>query len=228
MKTKLFSSAILMVMLHQFVAAQEIAKPEMGTASFGIYGGVNFQNINGKDATGDKLENKMVTRFHVGINEEIPVAPEFFFQVGLQFISKGTKGTISYNDKPVTRTLSFNYLEIPLNFVYKPLVGTGNFILGFGPYVGYAIGGKAKFEGESLNGEQDIKFQKSAPDSDPNNAIYFKNLDVGANFFFGYQFVSGINMTFNSQLGLININSEVSNDLAEKNTGFGLSLGYRF
>ncbi len=225
---KIAGSVIMLALLSSIAIAQEAVKPPLGKSSFGIYGGVNFQNINGKDASGTKLENSLVTRFHIGVNDEIPIAPEFYFQAGLHFISKGSEGTIMYNDKPVTRTLTLNYLEVPLNFVFKPLVGTGNFILGFGPYFGYAINGKAKFKGESYTGEQDIKFQKSAPTSDANNAIYFKHMDVGANLFFGYQFVNGFNMIFNSQLGLIAINSDVSTKLVNKNTGFGLSLGYRF
>ncbi len=209
------------------MTAQSLIPPE-GVPSFGIFGGINFQNINGKDASGDKLENSLVTRFHIGINEEIPLSPEFYFQIGLQFISKGSNGPIIYNNKPATRILTMNYLEVPLNFVYKPLVGKGNFILGFGPYFGYAISGKAKIEGESINDTRAVKFQKAVTSGDSNTAIYFKHPDVGGNFFLGYQFINGINLIFNSQLGLIDINSNVSSELAEKNTGFGLSLGYRF
>ncbi|MFM9946164.1 MAG: porin family protein [Bacteroidia bacterium] len=204
----------------------------MGRSSFGVFGGVNMQNINGKDAGGTKLANSLVTRFNIGINYEIPLAPEFCFQPGLQFITKGTKGPVMYTDNSgthsITREIKLNYIEMPLNLVFKPILGNGYMILGFGPYVGYSIGGKAKFTGSPAPSDADIQFVKTAPDNDANNLIYFKKLDVGANFFVGYELGSGLNLVLNSQLGLININSATTSKMANKNTGFGLALGYRF
>lgn len=231
---KIINTLILITVASYIGIAQDV-KPPMGEPSFGFYGGINFQNINGKDASGTKLENSLVTKFHIGVNEEIPIAPEFFFQVGLQYIGKGAKGPIPYrytdltvpHTTTITREISMNYLEMPLNLVYKPLVGKGNFILGGGPYVGYAISGKAKYTGSPAPSDRDITFTKTTPDNDENNLANFKHLDVGGNFFFGYQFLSGFNVIFNSQLGLVDINSDVNTKLSNKNTGFGLSLGYR-
>jgi len=206
-------------------------QPEMGKASFGIYGGINFQNINGKDAAGDKLANSLVTKFHIGVNEELPIAPEFYFQVGIQFMGKGSKGNVQYVDDAglhtITRKLNLNYLEMPLNLVYKPLLGAGHLILGFGPYFGYAATGRAEFTGEFAPGDTDVQFIKTAPLTDKNNLIYYKRLDIGANFMVGYQFQNGINLVLNSQVGLVPINSKTESKLTNKNTGFGLSLGWR-
>lgn len=232
MKNRIVSLAIMLAMLSCTAVAQNSVKPPMGVSSIGIYGGANFQNINGKDASGAKLENTMVKKFHIGLNYEIPIAPEFYFQVGFQYIGKGAKGPIPYTDNAGTRTINreikMNYLEVPLNLVYKPVVGKGNFILGFGPYLGYAINGKAKFAGSNPPADMDIVFIKTTPEGDVNNLANFKKMDVGGNSFFGYQFLSGFNLIFNAQLGLIDINSDVTTQLANKNTGFGLSLGYRF
>jgi len=210
----------------------EAQTAEGSKARFGIYGGVNFQTINGKDANGTTLENSIITKFHAGINEEIPLAPDFKFQVGVQYIGKGAKGDFVYNtngkDVLITREINLSYIEVPLNLVYKPLLGTGNLILGFGPYVGYSFGGKAKFSGTDAPADRDVNFTKTAPANELNNLANYKPLDVGSNFFFGYELRNGINFVFNASLGLININSQTTNKLAEKNTGFGLSLGYRF
>lgn len=230
----------ILVSITVFLAFTFIAKAQadneamspQGKSSFGIFGGLNFQNINGKDDAGNKLTNSLVPRFNIGINYEIPIAPEFYFQPGLQFITKGTKGTVMYSNNSethaITREIKMNYIEMPLNLVFKPLLGTGHLILGFGPYVGYSMGGKAKFTGTSAPSDADIQFAKTAPTSDANNLIYFKRLDVGADFFVGYEMQNGLNLLLNSQLGLVNINSTTPSKLAEKNTGFGLALGYRF
>ncbi|MES2654580.1 MAG: porin family protein [Bacteroidota bacterium] len=204
----------------------------LGSMSFGIYGGINFQNINGNDGGGSALSNSLVTRFNIGINEEIPIATDFYIQPGLQFISKGTEGNVNYTDnsgtRSLTRNLSIFYIELPVNLVYKPLLGTDHLVLAFGPYVGYAVAGNAKFTGTNAPANTDLQFVTDAPNSDANNLIYYKRWDVGANFCVGYEFSNGINMMLTSQLGLININANSSSKLSEKNTGFGLSVGYRF
>jgi len=233
MKIKYLIPCLLFTYVNQALGQNNgYTNSEMGKATFGIYGGINFQNINGKDASGGKLENSLVPRFHFGVNGEIPIAPEFYFQVGLQFISKGTKGPVVYNDNnashTINREIKMNYLETPLHLVYKPLLGLGHLILGFGPYIGYSIGGKAIFSENSAPSNTDLEFVKTVPANDINNLIYFKRMDVGSDFFVGYEFQNGLNFVLNSQLGLININSNTSSKLANKNTGFGLTVGYRF
>ncbi|MFA9214127.1 MAG: outer membrane beta-barrel protein [Candidatus Methylacidiphilales bacterium] len=204
----------------------------LGANSFGIYGGITFQNINGVNAGGDKLSNSLVPRFIIGINEEFPIAPDFFIQAGLQFISKGTEGNVNFTDNSGTNTLKRNlslyYIESPVNLVYKPYLGTGHLILAFGPYVGYALAGNAKFTGNNSPADKDLEFVSDAPNSDVNNLVYYKRWDIGANFSFGYEFSNGISTLLTTQLGLVNINSNTSSKLAESNTGFGLLVGYRF
>jgi hypothetical protein len=213
--------------------AQSDAEISIGDRfSFGIYGGINFMNINGTNPNGNALSNSLVPRFTLGINEEIYVAPEFYVQIGLQYITKGTTGNVDYKDllttRSITRELNLKYIEMPINLLYKQLVGKGKLILGFGPYIGYCIGGTAIFSGNSAPEDTDLKIQEDVPNNENNNLIYFKTMDIGANFLVGYQLANGINLTLNSQLGLVNINSNSSSSLANKNTGFGLILGYRF
>lgn len=225
MKNQLYILTILLALSIQ-------AKAQSEKTSFGIYAGVNLQNFNGEDASGDKLSNTLVPRFTVGINAAIPLAPSFYFQPGLQFISKGTKGPVSFNDnngsQTITREINLNYIEVPLNLVFKPTLGPGRIILGLGPYVGYSFSGKAKFTDTSEPFDIKIKYEKTVPNDDANNLIYFKPLDVGANFFVGYELSNGLSLVLNSQLGLININSDTNTELANKNTGFGVLIGYRF
>lgn len=226
-----FNIIIAALILCQGFAKINAQTTEKGKPSFGIYGGVNFQNINGTSYNGDKLSNSLVTKFHGGINEQIPVAPDFYVQLGVQYTGKGAKGDVPYLAGAVQREVRLNYIEVPVNFLYKPLVGEGHFLLGFGPYVGYAFSGKAIFTGDLFTAEQKINFDKEISVSNPNDLTNYKHLDVGANAFFGYEFMSKLNMVFNAQLGLVSINSKnkfiPNNKRTEMNTGFGLSLGYR-
>lgn len=203
-----------------------------GKTSFGIRGGINFQNINGKDENGDKLKNDILTGFNAGINLEIPMAPEFYFQPGLLYTIKGAKSKEIILGQTINGTVKISYVELPLNFLYKPLLGTGHLLLGFGPYVALGVGGKVKYEGGGNSADADIKFKNKVSLTDPDNVVYFRPLDAGGNLLAGYEFGNRVSFQLNAQLGLTKINPAyegASNDkTSAKNTGFGFSLGYRF
>ena len=205
MKTKIMFAVVLTTFFTTIIFAQS-------KTSFGIRAGVNFQNLNGKDAEGDKLENKLKTGFNAGVNAEIPVGIDFYLQPGLLFSTKGAKANAG------DATTNLSYVELPVNFIYKPELGTGRMVLGFGPYVGYALSGKYK------NGaiESDIKFGDQLDE--------LKRLDAGANLLAGYEFNNKLSFQLNAGLGLLDIHNKPvgDNKSSIKNTGFGLSLGYRF
>jgi hypothetical protein len=196
--------------------------------SFGILGGINFQNLNGKNYDGNKLNNDLILGYHAGINLQIPLVPEFYFQPGLLFSTKGAQhsGSIAHT------TTNLSYIEVPLNLVYKGLLGSGYVLLGFGPYIGYAVKGKVTTEVGSISNESDITFQNTVKSGDPPLVKYYKALDAGGNIFFGFETAGGLFALLNAQLGMIGINSEyemLTNDKSViKNTGFGISFGFRF
>jgi hypothetical protein len=205
------------------------SSPGDQSVTFGIRAGVNFTNINGKDYSDKKLDNTLKAGFNAGVNAEIPIAPDFYIQPGLLFTTKGAKIDNGSNDYKV----NLSYLELPINFLYKPELGSGKLLLGVGPYVAYAVGGKVKGYN---NKDMDIKFDKSITATEYLNvgAPYgiFKRFDAGGNLLVGYETSSKISIQLNAQLGMTKINPKiegVTNDHTKwKNTGFGVSLGYRF
>lgn len=214
-----------------FSQAQEATLKSGGT-TFGIRAGVNFQNITGKDDNDNKLSNDLITGFNVGINAEIPVAPDFYFQPGLLYTTKGAKNSEVILGQTIKSTIRLNYVELPLNFLYKPVLGTGHLLLGFGPYVAMGVGGKVKYEGSGASTTEDVKFKKNVAATDPQNVAYFRPLDAGASLLAGYEFSNKLSFQLNAQLGMLKINpsyQSMSNDKSSaKNTGFGVSVGYRF
>lgn len=223
MKAKTLLLALITIAYALGSRAQE-------TTTFGIRAGVNFQNINGRDVFDEKLENKLKTGFHVGVNAEVPVARDFYVQPGVLFT---TKGAINKDDEDIKLNLS--YIEVPINFLYKPVLGAGKLLLGIGPYIAFGIGGNVSNESGE---EKDIEFTKEVSPQDFASATatghypYFKRFDAGGNLLAGYEFSNKFSFQLNAQLGMININSDIEgisdNDTKFKNTGFGLSLGYRF
>lgn len=222
MKTKLFTLSAI------FILATFTLQAQIG---FGILGGVNFQNLNGKNSAGDKLEYDMIIGYHAGVNVMIPVAPEFYFQPGLLFSTKGAK----FVEGSLTFTTKLSYVELPLNMVYKGKLGNGFVMVGFGPYIGFGIGGKVITEGGSTKIETKVTFQNTVESGDALYPPYFKRFDAGGNVFVGYEMASGLFFQLESQLGMLKINPQdnraepfYTDKSSVKNTGFGLSLGYRF
>src|SRR5688572_14391250 len=87
-----------------------------GRTTFGIRAGANFQNINGKDFNNNNLENKLKTGFHASVNAEIPVGTGSYLQPGILFTTKGAK--LQNGDE-----VKLSYVEVPVNFIYKPVLG---------------------------------------------------------------------------------------------------------
>ncbi|MCA1760310.1 MAG: PorT family protein, partial [Bacteroidales bacterium] len=226
MNTKQFSLILIFFLIGSMAFAQG---PADSRTSFAILGGVNLQNLNGKDNSGNKLENDMIIGYHAGVNIQIPLAPQFYFQPGLMYSIKGAEN----NEGLLNGTYNLSYVELPLNLVYKAPVGNGYFMLGFGPYVAYGIAGKATYEVGGVSAENDIEFKKEVASGDPLTTVYVKPFDAGANLFFGYELSGGLFLQLNTQLGLLDINPTDNritgeNNSTLKNTGYGLSLGYRF
>ena len=225
MKTKLISFALIVMLSTSLVMAQSTDTQKM---SFALLVGVNFQNLNGSDHNGNKLTNDMLTGYHAGFNIQIPIVTDFYFQPGILFSTKGAKSV----NGSLTSTYNLSYIEIPLNFVYSTKIGNGKIMIGLGPYLAYGIGGKV----ETVEGDVTLKtkvvFQNVVELTDPLLTTYFRAMDAGGNLFAGYQTASGIFLQVNTQLGMVKINPEnkwFTNDKSSiRNTGFGLSLGFRF
>ena len=196
----------------------------MKKTTFGIRAGVDFQNINGKDYNGNKMNNNIIPGFNTGVNLEIPMTKGFYLQPGLLLKTRGAE----YSDH---KTVHLAYLEIPVNFVYKPALGTGHLIAGFGPYIDFGIGGKVVYDGNEP--DKKVHFTNNVTDADNDDYVYYRKVGAGANLLFGYEFANKLSFQLNTQLGLTDINPKYNNEplspnAVAKHTGFGISAGYRF
>ena len=226
MKTKMFGMALVLFLvlpLAQTSAQQKQGRNER--TRFGLLGGVNLQDLYGTKYDGGVLGYKLIIGYHAGVNAIIPVGTDIFFMPGVIFSAKGAKQEILSN---TIRTTNLSYLEIPLNFLYRPQLGDGHILLGAGPYFAYGITGS---QTEKLDGEASVKRTIRFKNSTDTDYAYYKPLDFGGNIFLGYEFYNGIFCQLNTQMGLYKINPdfEISDDkTSKKNIGFGLSAGYRF
>ena len=187
----------------------------------------------------------MLPGFHAGVTADINIAENFYIQPGLLFSTKGYKYQRSQDGAKGTGTETPYYLELPLNLVFKPAIGSGHLLLGVGPYIGYGMSGKWKIEvaqgNSSLSQKGKLNFKNDMPqlylDSSagafglPETMTYAKPFDAGAALLAGYALSNNLSFQLNGQLGLLNIQPTVSGrntKMILKNMQFGVSVGYRF
>ena len=149
----------------------------------------------------------------IGIFSDIPLGSSGSFMPALNFVQKG--GTLKAGG--MKDRLTTNYLEIPLNFVYKANLTNGKFFVGAGPSLNVGISGKEKIEAEGNSQSEKVKFGK---DKD------FKSFDAGLNFVTGYIVKSGMMVSFNYNAGLSNSVDLGEGDGKFLNRYFGLRIGY--
>jgi hypothetical protein len=198
------------------VAALMIAGITFGQTKFGIVAGPNFSSATVKSATGDKETGDLLVGVRAGVTADLQLADEFYIGTGLLYAGKGTKDKDNSDFKT---TLS--YLQIPINFLFKPEVGSGKLNLGAGPYVAYGLGGKHKGTIGNVTGELKA-FDDEA------GLAKLKRFDAGLGVVAGYELKQGLYLGLNADLGLINAYDNTDNDRSWKNTSFGVSVGYKF
>lgn len=201
------------------VAALFIAGASFAQVKFGVTAGPSFSSYTSK-VSGDKETSKLMTGLRAGITVDLPLADEFYIQPSLLYVGKG--GMMESENFDLKLKTRINYLELPINFMYKPEVGNGNIFIGFGPYIAYGLGGKSELADDNGNKlSSDIEWGND-------NMSQMKRLDAGANFQFGYEFPMGFNIGLHTDLGLVNVRGNGDDDNSFRNTSFGVSVGYKF
>jgi glycine cleavage system aminomethyltransferase T len=147
----------------------------------------------------------------------VPLSTNIIFRPGLNFTQKGGKITSGSSQEV---KIIFNYLEVPLDFIYK---ATGGLFIGAGPSLAYALSGKAKYSGFTPA----ISDDKVKIGNDANNDE-LKAFEFGGNILAGYAMSSGLSFSINYNLGLSNLNPTTDKDEDFKNRYLGIRLGYTF
>ncbi len=195
--TLTFSLAVLMISSVSY--AQK--------SKWGLQAGATYANLtiasDGESESGDYKPG-----FTVGAMLDKQIGKTIFFQPALNFVQKGYKDDRDGDSFKV----SFNYLELPLNFVYRSKKESG-FFIGGGPSIGCGLGGNTNINGEKEN----IDFG-----GDDNPDLF----EVEANLLTGYMFPKKLQVSFNFNFGITSLMD--SKEVRAKNNYFGLRLGYYF
>lgn len=145
----------------------------------------------------------------VGFIGNIPVNARktLFFQGGVIYSQKGSKVQQRFDTSNVdlgtkkalflaTTDLSVNYIDIPLNLVYKlPLKGKTKFVIGGGLQASLFYSGKTSFTAVKIyqvSGNSDLSYEYQVTDNNDlpvgKNEGQFKTLHFAANALAGFEF----------------------------------------
>lgn len=192
---------------------------------FGVKAGLNFSNVSMK-LGGEKVDDlKMRFGGQFGVLAQFELTENVALQPEVMYSTMGTKS----EEFGVTTTTKLNYLQIPINVMYKFGSGSAKPYITAGPYLGYAINGKTEFDYDL----GDINFKQI---SIPVNEVdiefgdeegQMKRLDFGIGIGAGIElkhFQFGVNYS----LGLANIMGAGDSDNSAKNRLFSVSAAFLF
>lgn len=174
----------------------------------GIRAGLNQNNQRINVTEGNLFAQDDLKGFHAGVMTDLNLGHRFYLQPQLLFSRKGAAHHSSV-DAGVCK-IRMNYLEMPVNVVYKINLPFGKAFAGTGATYSYAIGAKALQDGTTTN-----LFKGTTG---------WQRHDLSLNFTTGLQFDNGLIISLNSQKGLMDINKSPGTSV--RNKSMLVSVGY--
>ncbi|MCO5240770.1 MAG: PorT family protein [Chitinophagaceae bacterium] len=232
MKLKAVVLVLISISVSHIISAQ---------VQWGVKAGGNLSGMLLKDE-GGYVKIKLRPGFHLGGTAELALADKFSLQPSLLLTSKGftidKSGGAQYLYGVDRIKFTSYYIELPVNFIFKPQAGNGKMLLGAGPYFAYGLGGRWKAEANGMSVTGKLKFINDFSSADSSiggnsrTVPYTKPFDFGANILIGYEFSKNLYIHLNGQLGLLDVDMSydgVSDETSSlKTVQGGLSIGYRF
>ena len=162
-----------------------------------IEGGAHLAKVPGKNNPGwDTISYKYGERtgYHFGLLANLAFSPnsKFHLQTGMNFSNKGQKFSYTYDTTSGTiskvEALQYvNYMEMPLNLVFKLNLGKkSKIMIGAGPYAAFLYNGKERKATYNTNGTVDV-IENTDLKVAPTKNLY-NNFEYGVNGLFGFEF----------------------------------------
>jgi hypothetical protein len=184
---------------------------------FGVNAGVSLGTFKSEE-DGESMTTDSRLGVVIGATAEIPISESFRFRPGLQFVQRGGQEKEEFGGFEFKTSIILNYLDVPLDFIYKASAGNGKFFFGAGPSLGFGLSGKYKEEEDGDEYEEDINFGDGEEEIKP--------FHLGGNILAGYELGNGVYIQANYNLGLSNLSN--LEGVKGKANYFGIRLGYNF
>jgi hypothetical protein len=209
----------LLRILILFVFSCTFAYGQAKELVYGLKAGINYSNMVSKNNNGN-IETGFKAGLLFGGTVDYLLTKKILLQSGLIISGKGCKYIMN------TIKVKLNYLEIPVNVLYKLKIKPLYIILNGGPYVGLAAAGKYKAK-DKIFGTTENPSNKSTINFGTGKNDKFRRFDFGFNTGAGVEYNSiyaGLQFGF----GLFNVAANNDNGAVDKNYVFSISFGYKF
>ena len=227
MHTKYYLATCLCLLLSSLLHAQ---------LRVGVKGGLNFnqpigkeKNVSGAGQAIDRYD--LHTDFHAGLTADITVTKKFHIRPDLLFSRRTAQYEKNYMVGSTFNffksTLKADYLEIPVHFVYYHQMKHLALYLGGGPYIGFALSGRAKQNGGSRQGPE-LGGQIAIYSSQEKD--WYKKTSVGAVMAAGIDLPFGLTGELSVHRAFDDVNKSlvVNNNTKVFNFNYAVSVGYLF
>lgn len=205
--------------------------------------GLNMGMSDEKTTTG-ALVNKESSDFYPGVKVggivDIPVVKHLYLQPGLfytmnnirfsgkmDFIQEGL-GTADYK-----RTDVQHFVQLPVYILFKSgFEGMGRFVIGGGPYIGYAFAAQRKssiphmFQQNDKKGIDYLNTSRAMELGNDHLRDQLRNWDYGLNVSIGYESNVGLYFRGYGNYGLANLKPGGDSNNAIRNWAIGFSIGF--
>lgn len=182
-------------------------------ARFDIHAGMSMANVTNSEAN-------MKVGYTLGVGMDYAFNEMWSFQSGLNFTNKGCK----VSESGISTKMNPVYLDIPLLAAIKVNITEGNrFVVNFGPYVGFGLGGKMTVEASGA--EIGTKLFKKVGNNDE---AVMNRCAVGLQYGVGFELNDHYLINLTGQYGFTNMVKDSFAGENNKNLAFLLTVGYRF
>lgn len=213
-KTSLVAAALLFLAITSQAQSPKI--------KFGIHAGTSIANMKYEEDE-YSYSPKSIFGIQGGFVADLQLSKHLSLQPGVNFVQKGMKIKSDVGGSDEKYSERINSIEIPVNILYNSNSGSGNFFVGAGPAVSFAVAGKyiEEFDGET--DKENLEFGNDEMEDD------YRAFDFGLNGMIGYEFKGGLFMAANYNLGLRNLMPGGDEDYGKVKTNYvGIRLGYFF
>ncbi|MEO8404712.1 MAG: outer membrane beta-barrel protein [Chitinophagaceae bacterium] len=188
-----------------------IAITSISQAQFkiGIKAGGNLaeQRVT-SSANGSYYSNNHIKSYHAGVIADMKIAENVYLQPQILYTRKGST-LLSTTDATSSR-VRLNYIDVPVNLLYKLPLSFGKIFAGTGATFSYGFSGKQQINGQQQKIYHDVKT--------------WKHEDLALNFTAGLELNNGLFASINSQKGLLDVYK--TSNTSVKNKSLSVSVGY--
>lgn len=197
-----------------------IATASFSQARFGFQAIGNASGASILAPAGPNLKKPTQIGFGAGVVADIPFNQNLSLRTSLNFLQKKSRfEELGVGGEKVITKVNSNYLELPINLVYKIPLQSMSIYFGAGPSLGYALSGKLT---KTDNGGEDEEAGEISGDPFKGEGG-LKRFDLSANVNAGIQFNNGLFINAGYLAGLTNLTGA---DSKYKNHGILLTVGF--